>query len=139
MKVTDSFDASEAHDEKTIYTVELDDGRTVDVMRRHYPAWDSSPLVSVMSPHDEDIDEKAVLAFLKSTHEDFQTYTLVRKHMSAYAPIKEACYSREQAYSLAEQYWQSSASKKSIETLQVFCNGRLVKDILKEKKRAKAR
>ena len=81
MKVIDTFDASDLHDKKTAYTVELDDGRTVDVMRKHYPGWpESSPLVYVMDPHDEDIDEREVLSFLRETHEDFASYSLEVKY-----------------------------------------------------------
>lgn len=69
MKVIDSFDASDVHDVRTVYTVALDDGRTVDVMRKHSPEWGDRPLVYVMDPHDDDIDCGAVLSFLRSVTE----------------------------------------------------------------------
>lgn len=64
MKVIDSFDASDVHDVRTVYTVALDDGRTIDVMRKHSRMRNSAPLEYVMDPHDDDIDCGAVLAFL---------------------------------------------------------------------------
>ena len=139
MKVIDTFDASDLHDKKTAYTVELDDGRTVDVMRKHYPGWpESSPLVYVMDPHDEDIDERAVLSFLQKTHEDFASYSLEVKYSYSYKAIYDNCYSKEQALYIAEQRLKKS-NKKDLETLQVYCNGKLYKDFLKDRKRKLSR
>lgn len=139
MKVIDTFDASDLHDKKTAYTVELDDGRTVDVMRKHFPGWpESSPLVYVMDPHDENIDERAVLSFLRETHEDFASYSLEVKYSYSYKAIYDNCYSKEQALYIAEQRLKKS-NKKDLETLQVYCNGKLYKDLLKDRKRKLSR
>ena len=139
MRVLASFDASKPKDKKTAYTVELDDGRTVDVMRKHYPGWpESSPHVYVMDPHDEDIDEREVLSFLRETHEDFASYSLEVKYSYSYKAIYDNCYSKEQALYIAEQRLKKS-NKKDLETLQVYCNGKLYKDFLKERRKTRSR
>lgn len=129
MKVVKTRDVLDVREEKTIYTVELDDGRTVDVAREHYPRWDSRPIIYVMDPHDDDIDCGAVLDFLRKTHEDFPSYRLKRKHRSAYKAVTENCYSREQAFFLAKMY-MDAVKPEDIEVLCVYRNDVMVKDFL---------
>lgn len=66
MQIVDIYDASDLHDKRTVYSIELDDGRTVDVMRKHSPGRGCVSLSYVMEPHDDDIDCGAVLAFFRN-------------------------------------------------------------------------
>lgn len=62
MKVTARVDVSDAHDRRTLYTVQLDDGREIDVMRKHLTG-----LAYIMEPHPKDICEKSIIAFLRKS------------------------------------------------------------------------
>ena len=62
MKVTARVDISDIHDGRTLYTVQLDNGREVDVMRKHLTG-----LVYVMEPHPENVNERSVIAFLRGS------------------------------------------------------------------------
>lgn len=138
MEVVDSFDASDVHDKRTIYTVALEDGRTVDVMRKHFaPLGSDKPLVYVMEPHPDDINEQEILSFLRNTHEDFAQYSLVREYTESHSPVREACYSYEQAEYIAKQ--QLERPHKNLKTMQIYRGKELVKDYLKEKKITKSR
>lgn len=130
MKVTGKHDISEKGNEMTAYDVLLDDGRRVRVIRLHFPGWSMSvPMSYVESPHDADIDCGAVLDFLRRTHEDFALYSLIRKHKSAFRPVREICYSREQAEYLADRYL-SHTKPENIEYLRILRGKDVVADLV---------
>ena len=60
MRIIDRYDASDAHDRRTIFSVETDEDQTVDVMVK-----EETGLIYVMSPSPEDINEDAVTAFVR--------------------------------------------------------------------------
>ena len=60
MRIVDRYDASDAHDRRTIFSIETDEDQTVDVMVK-----EKTGLIYVMSPSSEVVNEDAVTAFVR--------------------------------------------------------------------------
>lgn len=127
MKVTARVDVSDAHDGRTLYTVQLDDGREVDVMRKHLTG-----LVYVMKPHPKDVCERDVIAFLRRSEYavDFSTPVWERKRKQSYAPVHITCYCPEQALMLADECWNEDRHRDGYTLFRIRVGDKVLKDYL---------
>ena len=127
MKVLNRADVSDACDGRTLYTVQLDDGREVDVMRKHLTG-----LAYVMEPHPEDICERNVIAFLRRGEYavDFSTPVWERQRRQSFAPVKSTCYSPEQAFMLADEYWNKDRHRDGYTLFRIRVGDKVLKDYL---------
>lgn len=125
MELIDRYDASDKHDVRTIYTVKLDNGQTVDVMRKPYTG-----LMYVMEPHPP-CKEKEVIRFVRENgpKEDFIMTIFERQRTMSFAPVKDVCYSIEQAMYLADKTW-SESNKGSWKLFRIRDGKTVIKDWL---------
>ena len=126
MELIDRYDASDVHDGRTIYTVKLDNGQTVDVMRKHFTG-----LLYVMEPHPK-CNEKAVIRFVRENgpEEDFIMPAFERQTTISFAPVVDVCYSIEQAIYLAEKEWRKTPDPKAWQVFRIRSNKKILKDWL---------
>ena len=103
----------------TFYEVDCD-GEIATIKRLHFPKFGNKPLAYVMEPVPENVNTKEVMDFLYSAvPEDFRTYYLERRWTYSFAPVIDACYSREQALYLAQKIWDEEKDKTKLITLEV--------------------
>ena len=121
------MDVSDIHGGRTLYAVQLDDGREVYVMRKHLTG-----LAYVMEPCPKDIDEGIVLAFLRDSEYslDFTMPVWERRRWNAYAPVRSTCYSPEQAFMLADEYWNKDKHRDGYTLFRVRVGKKILKDYL---------
>lgn len=133
MRVTEKKDIPETGNERTVYTVEIGDGRTVNVVRRHYFPWRmfDEPLVYVMEPHDEDISCGAVIRYLRENVEEFGSYVLERQSKSSQRKIRDVCCGPEQAEYLAGYHLKNTDINR-MRVFRILRNNSVVRDYLKE-------
>ena len=134
MRLIDRYEQYDPRTPRTIYTVELDDGRTIDVMRNHFPEWGEKPLTYVMDPHDEDINEREVLQWLRKNgpKEDFMMPVLEVQRPLSFAPIADTCFSMEQAVFLAEKKWAEHPSKDQWRLFRIRNGNEVLRDWLND-------
>lgn len=127
MKVINRADVSDVCDGRTLYTVQLDDGREVDVMRKHLTG-----LAYVMEPHPEDVCERNVIAFLRRSEYavDFSTPVWERKRKQSYTPVRITCYSPEQALILADECWNEDRYRDGYTLFRIRVGDKVLKDYL---------
>lgn len=127
MKVIGRADVFDTRGGRTLYAVQLGDGREVNVMRKHLTG-----LVYVMEPCPDDIDERYVLAFLRRSEYavDFSCPVWERRRRYSYAPVRDACYSPEQAFILADECWKGDKHRDSYVLFRIRVGNAILKDYL---------
>ena len=139
MELISRFDASDNLDGRTVYTVKLPDGKTCDVMRKHFPGFSNSgkPLTYVMEPHDLSRDEEIrVINFVKNeVPYDFIMLTLEVKFTYSYSAVRDTYFGPEQGLWNAEKRWEELKTEGRTDKLTTFrlMNGkRILRDFLEE-------
>ena len=109
--------------ERTLYMVDMGDGRVVRAVRMYFPTL-SSPQKTLFVLNDG-VDEMEVWKAVKesSPPTDFATAVFERRCHGSYAAVKDTCYSLEQAKYLAEKLWAETREKDKWLTFRicVYC------------------
>ena len=120
------------HNQQTIYTVRLDDGRYVKVKRLHFPDLHENPTTTVVDP-PEDIDSMSIIAYLREDYRlEFSMPSLIYRSRYGYADIRQTCYSTEQALYLAQTRWDETKDKSDWLYFYISIGDTIIKDFVND-------
>jgi len=129
MKILDTFDATNLEAERIVYVVDLDDGRTVDVLRTEVPHTDQSNW-SLMEPFDDAIDAEAIIAFLKENAVPTmnRVFTIERKRRASKVVLVDECYSLQEVMYLMNRSWCETECPEQWEVIRASFEGKVIVD-----------